>query len=324
MKAIMSHISALEYWKSVRLSPHAFWPVTSTPALLSAPPELRTPDELEGMEVSAPVHVLVGNHNARRSSGYFTSHVRKGKLPRGSIVHIEDELYVCSPELTFVQMATMVELPELIRIGFELCGKYDDSSNSVLSCDPLTRIRKLSAYVERAEGVFGREKALRALKYLADNSASPRETILTMLLCLPYRLGGYRIEMPRLNYRIDLSKEAKKIAHKGYCECDLYWPRFKFAVEYDSNEFHTGAERIADDSSRRAALAKMGIAVVAVTNRQLYDSGRFNKLAHFIAENTGKRLQYKDPEFTRSHFRLRKLLFEELDRRDDRLSVHVR
>mgnify|MGYP007055184147 FL=1 len=59
----------------------------------------------------------------------------------------------------------------------------------------MTTVERLRAFTENVGPVHGRKKAARALQYVMGDSASPRETALAMLLCLPYRLGGYGIEL---------------------------------------------------------------------------------------------------------------------------------
>lgn len=207
-----------------------------------------------------------------------------------------------------MQVATSLDLSQLIELGYEFCGTYDASGEILISCKPLTCVKKLKDYATKAKGMHGRDKALRALRYVVDNSASPRETLLAMLLCLPNALGGYGIKLPILNHKIDMNKRSAKAARKNYLVCDLYWSDAKLAVEYDSDEFHVGAERISEDSTRRMALAAKKITVISVTNRQLNNGGELNAVAHSVASQTGKRLRYKDPEFTHAHLALRESL----------------
>jgi len=136
------------------------------------------------------------------------------------------------------------------------------------------------------------------------------ETRLVMMLCLPYKLGGYAIEMPALNHRIDLKKAARKITDKKFCVCDLYWPQVKLAVEYEGEESHTGIENVSKDSSRRDALIAMGITVITVTKWQINSPKEVNGIAHLLADKLGKRLRYKDPDFTRRCIELQKILLQ--------------
>ena len=76
--------------------------------------------------------------------------------------------------------------------------------------------RKLTAYANSLDKTHGKRKAIKALRYVANGSASSRETILTMLLTLPYRMGGYGLKQPLLNHRIDLGRRERRIAGKNY------------------------------------------------------------------------------------------------------------
>lgn len=307
MDPVLSHISALEYWRSVRIGSRSFRALEDTSALLDEAPNKGALAEPGPWWLHRPLHVLVGKSSARRSSSEVIAHVQSGPLPAGSVLDTRNGFCVCSPELCFLQMATGMTLPKLIELGFELCGTYDVSNGEMRPCMPLTTVEKLAAFAERAERIRGRANALRALSYVASGSASPRETILTMLLNLPYALGGYGIAMPVLNHRIDLGKRERRIAGRAYLVCDLYWPAAKLDVEYDGG-LHVEADRVSKDSMRRDALVSMGITVLTVTNWQLNDGSEMNGIAHVIAGRVGKQLRYKDPKFTQTNRALRKEL----------------
>ncbi|MFR1639109.1 MAG: DUF559 domain-containing protein [Eggerthellaceae bacterium] len=87
--------------------------------------------------------------------------------------------------------------------------------------------------------------------------------------------------------------------------CDLYWPEAKLDVEYDGGN-HEDPEQMLKDSMRRDALVSMGITVLTVTKWQLENGGSMNEIAHTVAEHTGKRLRYVDPDFTRANRQLRR------------------
>jgi very-short-patch-repair endonuclease len=137
------------------------------------------------------------------------------------------------------------------------------------------------------------------------------ETILTMILTLPHMQGGYGILAPKLNSRIRLAKTARRNASKSYYVCDLFWPDYDLAVEYDSDEYHTGPDRIANDSKRRNALASVGIMVITVTKKQIGHIGELEKAARLICDNMGRRLQLP-ANFAIKRSVLRRELFEAL------------
>jgi len=127
-------------------------------------------------------------------------------------------------------------------------------------------------------------------------------------LTLPQKLGGYRFALPELNQRIALPKSIRKYFSKAYYACDLYWPDQKIAVEYDSDQFHTGSDRIANDSNKRNALASIGIQVVSVTRQQLYNSKELESVAQTVAKQMSRRLQLNRDSFLSTHRALRREL----------------
>jgi very-short-patch-repair endonuclease len=291
--------------------------------------------------LSLPVHILVANANARNASQSLRSHVWSQPLPHGSLIdasargtasnastastasnagnadnastagNAHNSLTVSSPEFCFLQMASVLSLEELIKLGYELCGPYSETTDGLpcVQCEkPLTSVARIKAYLAKSQSSHGSRKALRALGYILDGSASPMETNLAMLLCLPNRFGGYGLSRPLLNHRIDITQRVKKTASGRYYRCDLYWPEQKLAIEYDSDAFHTGPQRIADDSKRRNDLSALGITVVTVTKQHINSIKLFAQLAQLIARQTTKRLRLKNPVFMEKHLALRKLL----------------
>ncbi|MCL1846781.1 MAG: hypothetical protein FWF91_02295 [Coriobacteriia bacterium] len=261
-----------------------------------------------------PLDATVSSKAARRVTSVVRSHVFEAALPRGGVVYVGGGLCVSSPELCFFWMASELSLVKLIELGFELCGSYSlpgpaPGEEGAYRRPPLTSTKKLAAFVGQMAGAHGVRKATRALRYIADGSASPMETVLVMLLTLPYKLGGYGLYMPELNARVTPAKTAKKIASKSHYYCDLFWPDVDVAAEYDSDQFHTGPDRISSDSKRRNALATMGVLVVTVTNRQIRDTVELEKVAKQLAAGIGKQLRHNEkPGFRNAQRELRGML----------------
>ena len=267
--------------------------------------ELRT-EKYWGL--TKPLHVLVGSDNARKLNRNLHCHISSGEFPNGSFVRLDSGLTISSPELCFLQMADELSLIDLVALGYELCGAYrldwESSEGKGFRGDlPLTSVVSLSSYIARAAGLKGRKKAQKALRFIIDGSASPMETILSMLLTLPYRLGGYGFTKPLLNYRVeapvDVGKSTSKSTGKSkHYYCDLYWADKKVDVEYDSDAYHTGPERIAQDAIRRNALSGMGVTVVTVSRRQVIEASKMRELAKLLSKLLRKRLQYPIKELT--------------------------
>jgi hypothetical protein len=92
-----------------------------------------------------------------------------------------------------------------------------------------------------------------------------------------------------MNGVIDLNERAADMVGKRYFRCDLLWARFRVAIEYDSDMFHTGKEKIANDSVRRNVLGFMGINVITVTRSQLYSASGMQSIAEQLAKAMRKR-----------------------------------
>ena len=108
--------------------------------------------------------------------------------------------------------------------------------------------------------------------------------------------------------------------------CDLYWADAKLDIEYDSDFYHVGAEKIAQDANRRNDLESRGITVITDTNKQLLSWKRMDEVACHAAKRIGKRIRQEYRFFSEilddlgsAGFRpleLTKLVRDELDRYD--------
>ena len=321
MDVLVGYISALQYWRTVgpRFLRDRQGRRAATRRARAAIAEGERPylpgnaGRPGGCEL--PVHVLVGDDDVRTTTSEVVSRTW-GSLPAASELFADagEGFLVSLPEFCFLQVASKTSLANLIQLGFELCGIYALSKYGPASrrSAPLTSVARLKTFVEKAEGAPGRKKALRALRYVLDGSASPKETELVMLLCLPYKLGGYGIDAPRLNYHVDVPPSLRKMASKSYCECDVCWPEAKLTIEYDSLLHHSGEDAVTRDSKRSNTLIALGYTVISATNVQVSSGEDLNKLANLVAKRTGKRLRFQDPGFTHKQFELRALLCKPL------------
>jgi len=311
MRWIISHQSALEFWRKAHADEALAGKRLRATNPSAKPLNVKDLKNENPWNHDTPLHVLVGSDNARKNCRGLHCHISSGEFPDGSFIQMTQGLAVSSPELCFLQMAGELSFTDLVMLGYEFCGSYRlDSSDQGFRGDlPLTSGARLNSYITKAAGLKGRTKASRALRFIADGSASPMETILTLLLILPYRFGGYGFPKPQLNYRIDMPADSEKTAGKPYYICDLYWPDGKVDVEYDSDAYHTGPERIANDAIRRNALISVNVTVVTVTRMQIIDTQSFRKLAELLSQRLGKRLKYPKKEFATRHASLRREFF---------------
>ena len=271
--------------------------------------------------------VTVSDVNSRRSSQVFRPHVYAGAMPDRCLVNIDNELLVASPEFCFFQMANEMPLVKLIELGYELCGSYSlpaisttdkdlgvdvVDKDTAFNLEPLTRTKRLEAFANQMTGKHGKKKAVRALRYIADGSASPMETILAILLVLPNSLGGYGFPLPEMNRRIEARPTTSGNPNKQFYKCDLFWKSSAVAAEYDSDLYHSGFDKISDDSIRRSDLTLIGVDMVTVTNKQIHSIEEFDKVARIIASKMGRRIQIRHSEFATERQKLRSLLFKRI------------
>lgn len=316
MTVLLGYESALEYWRTMPLYDRACLGGAQSRARATRrarrlwergeKPCMRDTRRPGGCTL--PLKALVSSRQARVSTAQLSGCVWTTPLPASSFVGFDENFLASTPEFCFFQMSRRLSLVRLIELGFELCGTYSLIDGEVLESRgfSLTSSAKLRSFTEGMRGVAGREKSLRAARYVADGSASPRETDLFLLLTLPHSLGGYALKGAVLNHRVDLPSSTRR--RPRFYVCDICWPKEKVAVEYESDEHHLGHEKFARDSHRRSELEGTGCKVFTMTNAELQNGGSFNRVAHALAKSLGQRLRYRDPGFTRNHLELRREL----------------
>lgn len=249
-----------------------------------------------------PLEVLVRSSNERTRSKAVIARVWKNHLAPTALRHAARNVYVSSPEFVFLQLATRLDLPELVALGMELCGTYRRDVE-VASLDPhttgritiyhqppLSTPKRLHGFLNAMKGTPGSVRALKALEYVLPNSASPMETALYLLLCLPRRLGGYALPKPVLNPPIVLSKAGRRHTLRSSAKPDLFWKDIKLDLEFNSDEFHDESNR-ANDSMRRKALERMRVEVVELTKAELLDTRLLHATVLRIALRFKKQLR---------------------------------
>ena len=231
-------------------------------------------------------------------------------------------------------MARSLDLPRLTALGMELCGTYrrnvaafipgTNSTTYVTEYhqQPLTTPRRLKGFLTTMQSAPGCSKALKALEYVLPNSASPIESALYLLLCLPRRLGGYALPKPILNPSITLTKAGGRHTFRNHAKPDLYWKAERIDLEYNSDEFHDESSR-AIDSMRRKALEHMRVEVIELTHDELYSTSLFHETALRIAKRLGKRIRSEDEgDFRAKRASLRQtLLFDDIASGNDDWSI---
>lgn len=310
MSCYIGHTSALEYWRTHErkgLESSQARPRHSQPK----PPTSQELEAAQSMGIPAsPLEILVARPEDRRPSSAIKPHIWSEQKPRRSFVKVSEGIYLSTPEACFLQLARDLPLVSLVKTGFELTGSYSScaTDNSTFTkLEPRTTLRKLEHYLGLCKGERRVSKAQKALGFIAENSASPMETALTMLLTLPSSMGGFALPSPQLNYPVRII-ENDYLGLFRELRCDLCWPEFKFVLEYDSDSFHSGSDKINSDSKRRADLERAGYRVISVTKKQVFNMMLFEDLANITARHIDKRLRITRSDFRQRQWELRKEL----------------
>lgn len=248
--------------------------------------------EVAGIPVPLPLHVTVADKSRQTHSPHVVRHLCSGTLPGGSFRRVGPGVLVASPELTFVRMAALLDIEDLVEYGFMLCGLYSlTRDGAVARSAPLTTTARLSNYLGRCGASVAARAARRALRSMADRCASPREAQSCMLLCMPRLLGGLAYEMPLLNHRIDVP--ANSGLGMGHFTPDFFWPAHRLVVEYDGRAAHPDPQR---DALRRNMAQALGYKTFTLVSAHFRNSASFGAAAEEIRRALGARSHVPTPE----------------------------
>jgi hypothetical protein len=274
----------------------------------------------------APVNVLVTSSSQQSKSSLIVPRLWPQKMPYGSIVQVCNDISVACPELCLQQLAARLSLPKVIMLATELCGTF-----SVFEASPplrsvlqrlwdlgklpelggwspcvsasgrltdlwnrpaLTDPQTLQNFARQSESRRGRAKLEKAANLVVPQAASPLEARTGMLLGLPQSMGGEGLGGFSHNERILLSPNAKTLANRDCCYCDLYWAD-GLDLECQSIAYHDNRKSYLSDADRSAALETMGIRVLPVSSRQIATRQRLDALASTVAQMRGIELPKK-------------------------------
>lgn len=300
MRFIFYGISAFSYWSTARCRPSAKAAVGDA-ILKRCIPNAQSVEYVRKMfpQIPQPYHALVPTHN-KSAVAQAVTHVSTFPYRGKPFVRVGSGIFVSCPELCFVQLALVLPLYELVKVGDALCGTFfvDPTAPSGLGARaPLTSKRRIEAFIRRNAGLRGTAAARSALRFVVDKAASPPEAFLWSVLSIPHRYGGYALPGLVMNRRMKLSKKARRISRRETLVPDLCHAGSRLAIEYDSNSEHLSPRQIARDASKRLALEAEGFKVISVTTRQLADRSEMRHVAGEAASRMGRRIQVRCRSF---------------------------
>lgn len=314
MKVYLSHISALDYWRTQQAagnprpasSPVQFAPVAPCDNvewsdLLDSPP-------ISG--VPRPLHLLIRENQHHQYDRDVRFHRVTVDPPSRGFVRLSREIRVATPEYAFLQIARSFPFSRLVALGYELCGTYslrpwEEGRPARYHCVPLTNPDRLRRFAQVHKSRRGGSVAYRAAALVKGSSGSPMETVLVLLLCLPVRMGGYGLPWPQLNKQV-MVRDGAGAPRPRYC--DLCWPGY--ALEYEGAPYHAAPAKQVADSARRIDLGLEHMDVNTVFYAQIEDPVAFERLAKVTARHIGWRLRPAALAPTEARWRLRADLLE--------------
>lgn len=264
------------------------------------------------------------------SHGSFVAwHAQTTPPPGRPYLVLSNNHVVASPELTFIQMASIIstyvdrnygtktaqdrnlahlrKVALLIEVGNELCSSFYRTPFSCTGLDertPVTTPRKIIRYADAATSLKGVKLARQAAKHLQGSYRSPAELHLGQLLETPYSLGGKTL--------VGIAPNSPVVTSEGTKYCDLYWPKQNVDAEYDSSLVHVNDWRKARDAERYNAIMASEVDVMIFTKDSLYKLDRFNAEAGKLAAKLGKRIRPRLSDYKQRQSALHKaLLFAE-------------
>jgi len=248
------------------------------------------------MRECGTLHLLVGKDTKKRHAKGVVCHTAPQELPPGCLLKLRDGVLVASIGLALVSASRHLDDLTLLRLCYELCADYEiielpeeglpseggDICHDTYGYRQRTRligIADLRASVETVAFLRGAKRVLDLLDYVAEGSASPRETDVAMYVWCPHRLGGYAFPMVGMNQEC--------ATEDGPRRNDLLVDKHA-GVEYDSDAEHAGARKNSADSARKKLLELAGRKVVSLTNDEVKSPKLFFNSMRLLGRYTGR------------------------------------
>lgn len=258
--------------------------------------------------LSPPFHVVVPTRRQRRGIADVRCHLMEPSLQQGPYFHLAQGIFAPSPEVAFLQSSWGKDLVDVAFEGSTLCGAYglDPGSDMVRGRIALASADVIRGALLTHRDIRGCAMARRALPWILENAASPREVALALVMTLPNHLGGYHFTRPSLNYVINLDSRGRPLSRKRHYVADICWPAQRLILEYDSDERHLSTEQLQEDAVKRMTLEAMGYKIITVGRLQLNSVSETRKIALAVARTLGEPIRFRIADFDTKHERLRR------------------
>ena len=250
-----------------------------------------------------PLDVAVPDSAHRLRAGFVRNTVYGAGIAPGSFVDVGGNIVIPCPELLFVDLVGHLRFPVLVLLGYELCGSFGRDPRDPMMGDvsfglpPATSVERIRAFIDACTYLPGKEDAIRALGYVADNAWSPMEAVLATMLTLPLPVGGYGLGELRLNTRyvnpaqlVDLGCPTSRVPDielavapvgfnydgRGHYDLETVAAAPDDAAQRDA--VRAARAKYVDDLRRNRELLAMGRVILPVCSEDLFEQGGLDAL----------------------------------------------
>ena len=272
MNVFPGHNTACAFWRTA-----SDWQVSTAVPCHSLPSSKTTRKPKEARTLTEgtafqgwPLHLELPPNLGAKGSPEVRFHETQFQ-PYRAYRKIARDVYMASPETTFIQMASELSLGELVLFGNELCGTYRKSAFVDGGLEPrsaVTSVHALRAAVNSMDRFVGHRKAAQAVRYITNNTNSPMESVFAAKFSLLKRYGGCQFPSFSCNEALLVPSEQQHLIGKALLRPDFLWAKQKLIVEYNGAEFHAGALKEAGDRRRTNFLGSLGFDVLEITRLQ--------------------------------------------------------
>ena len=310
--------SALSFWRAARLATQA--PRADAPeGRIYGARELTLGEQVGRARdlccIDDPLDAVVSDEASRLGRrGDVCSRVWAGPLLERHLLSVGDGISICRPVVMFAQLATSMDEISLAEVAYELAGNYalapDSQRGFESDVGPLVTVEELRAYASAAHalGVRGAARALRALELVADNSNSPQESCVGVLLALSRARGGVGVPGFRMNVSIRLPEELAEALGQKTIIPDFSWPNGTVG-EYDSEREHLSPAARARDERKRRAFRAVGMDCITMTKGTFRSNVELNLLVRDLEDSLGLRRRPPTARILETRATLRERLF---------------
>lgn len=290
MAIFLSDKTAYDYWLGEVTAPRISRPLLHVPAFREtrASEFAMLSEQLfeMGIEPSPeePLHLAVPEPRLLYRSKLVRTHLLRVPPP-GSFVRVHDDVFIEAPTLALLRTAASRSRGALLKDLLRTLGAFCTCGGETVGCAPLATTGDVHRYLMGARGMRGVRSLMRLLPYALEGAASIRECEVAALLCAPVEMGGRGLPLPVLNHRIVPRASALETVRFA----DFCWLLFHLILEYDSNRFHTGAQKIGEDAARRTQLQREGFTVVTLTDHQVVRRDEFEDVVATLLDCMGMR-----------------------------------